>query len=244
MKRLTVLAAAAVVTACGGGGSDGTSTTTPTPIAVTAEGFWSGTASTGPQVQLAILENGETWGFYTVQGALAGALYGNTTSSGTSVSESGLDFYGGAVSLGNYSGTFSAKNSINLALSSGASRSTFSGRYSAAYDQPASLANLAGTFAGFGLTGKTNAQSVAVTISSTGGISAGNNSCSASGTATPRASGKNIFNIRMTFTGNSCALGNGTVTNGIAYYDTGTKEVVVLALNALKTDGFIYAGVR
>ena len=239
MKRLTALAAAAVLTACGGGGSDGTSTTTPTPVAATAEGFWSGTASTGPQVQLAILENGETWGFYTVQGSLAGALYGNTTSNGTSVSGSGLDFYGGTVKAGNYSGSFSAKNTINLTLASGTSTSTFAGKYSTAYDQPASLANLAGTFAGYGLTGKTSTQAISVTISSSGNISAGNSSCSASGTATPRASGKNIFDIKMTFAGNLCALGNGAVTNGIAYYDTSTKQVVVLALNASKTDGFI-----
>jgi len=81
-------------------------------------------------------------------------------------------------------------------------------------------------------------------ISSNGSISTGNSSCSASGTATPRASGKNIFDIKMTFSGNFCALGNGTVTNGMAFYDTSTRQMVVLALNASKTDGFIYAGTR
>lgn len=244
MKRLTALAAAAVLTACGGGGSDDTSTTTPTPATLTAEGFWIGTASTGPQVQLAVLENGETWGFYTSQGSLIGALYGNTSSSGTSASGSGLDFYNGTANAGTYSGTFSAKNTLNLSLRSGTSTSTFAGKYSTAYDQPASLANLAGTYAGYGLTGKTSAQAVSVTISSNGSISAGNTSCSASGTALPRASGKNIFDIKMTFAGNFCALGNGAVTNGIAYFDTSTKQVAVLALNSAKNDGFIYAGVR
>jgi hypothetical protein len=246
MKRFAALAAAAVLTACGGGGSDDTSTTTPASAALTAEGFWTGSASTGPQVQLAILENGETWGFYTSQGSLLGALYGNTTSSGTSVSGSGLDFYNGTANAGTYSGIFSAKNTLNLSLRSGTSTSTstFAGKYSAAYDQPALLSNLAGTYAGYALTGKTNAQAVPVTISSNGSISAGNTSCAGTGTATPRASGKNIFDIRLTFTGSFCALGNGTVTNGIAYFDTSTKQVAVLALNASKTDGFVYAGVR
>jgi hypothetical protein len=212
MKRLTALAAAAALTACGGGGSDETSTTTPAPVALTAEGFWTGTASTGPQVQLVILENGESWGFYTSQGSLIGALYGNTNSSGTSVSGSGLDFYNGTANAGTYSGIFSAKNTLNLSLRSGTSTSTstFAGKYSAAYDQPALLSNLAGTYAGYALT----------------------------------ASGKNIFDIRLTYTGSFCALGNGTVTNGIAYFDTSTKQVAVLALNASKTDGFVYAGVR
>ena len=106
------------------------------------------------------------------------------------------------------------------------------------------MANLADTYTGYGLTGKISAQAIPVTIGSSGSISAGNSSCSASGTATPRASGKNIFDIKMTFAGNFCALGNGAVTNGIAYYDISTKQVAVLALNSSKTDGFIYAGVR
>jgi hypothetical protein len=244
MKRLTALAAAAVLTACGGGGSDGTSTTTPTPVAVTAEGFWSGTASTGPQVQLAILENGETWGFYTSKGSLLGAIYGNTNSSGTSVSGSGFDFYNSTVQPGTYTGSFSPKSTLNLALTSGTSSSTFAGKYSAAYDQPALLANLAGTYSGYGISGKTAASFIPVTISSTGNITAGNSSCSVSGAATPRASGKNIFNIRVTVAGNFCALSNGSVINGIAYYDTNSREVVIMALNSSKTDGFIYAGVR
>ena len=58
----------------------------------------------------------------------------------------------------------------------------------------------------------------------------------------PRPSGKNIFNVSVTFTGTNCALGNGTVTTGVGYYDMDTKRLLVLALNAAKTDGFIYIG--
>jgi len=54
--------------------------------------FWQGGASTGMDVQLAVLENGETWGIYSSRGIVAGALIGNTSSGGTHFSGSGLDF--------------------------------------------------------------------------------------------------------------------------------------------------------
>jgi hypothetical protein len=66
--------------------------------------------------------------------------------------------------------------------------------------------------------------------------------CSAAGTATPRPSGKNIFNVTVTFTGSNCALGNGASTSGVAYYDAATRRVLVMAMNAAKSDGFIYLG--
>ena len=243
MKKLIALVVAAGLAACGGGGSDNSAVTTVvTPVVTnTAEGFWTTTSSTGMKIQLAILETGETWGFYTSQGILAGALYGNTTTNGTSLSGQGLDFYNGIVEAGTYVGTFSPKSTINVTTTGGGK---LTGTYSTAYEQPATLANLAGTYSGYGVTGKTTAQSIPVTISTTGSITAGNVSCSISGTASPRASGKNIFDIRVTFAGSLCAMGNGTVTNGIAYYDTSSRQVLVLALNSAKSDGFVYSGNR
>jgi hypothetical protein len=68
--------------------------------------------------------------------------------------------------------------------------------------------------------------------------------CNASGTVKPRASGKNIFDLSISFSGSSCALGAGTVATGIAYYNALTHQVLMLALNALNTDGFIYLGTK
>ena len=48
----------------------------------------------------------------------------------------------------------------------------------------------------------------------------------------------------MTLNGSNCALGNGTRTAGIAYYDPSTRQVLVMALNSSKTDGFIYLGAK
>jgi len=236
MKKIAALGLVAAMLSGCGGGDDGA------PPAATAEGFWGGTTSTGVGVSLAILENGETWGVYTSANTLVGALYGNTTSSGSTFSGSGKDFNIPArtVTSGTYSGTFTAKSKINATLSGGA---TFTGTYDTRYDQPASLSALAGTFSGQGVSGSSSVQAASVTISTSGAITVpASLGCSATGTATPRPSNKNIFNVTVTFTGTNCALGNGTATSGVAYYDTASRQVLVMAMNAAKSDGFIYIG--
>lgn len=242
MKKFAAMGLTVVLAACGGGGGD--STPQPAPVvATTAEGIWNGTASTGVSVSLAILENGETWGVYTTSnGLIAGALYGNTASSGSTLSGSGKDFNIPSRTVGSagYSGTFVAKSSINVATSAG---STFSGTYSTVYDQPASLSAVVGTFLGVGVSGSSSVQTVPVTISSSGEITTpASQGCSAVGKVAPRPSGKNLFDVTMTFTGSSCALGNGASTTGIAYYDATTRRLLVMAMNAAKSDGFIYVG--
>lgn len=237
MKKFAALALASILAACGGGGSEGTSTP-----AATAEGFWEGSASTGVSVAVAVLENGETWGFYTSSGSIVGALYGNTSSSGTTLSGSGIDFNipSRTVTAGTYSGTFAAKSSINVTTSTGV---TFSGTYNPVYDQPASLAALAGSFSGQGVSGTSPVQTVSVTISSSGAISVpASLGCAATGTAAPRPSGKNIFDVTVTFMGSTCALGDGASATGVAYYDATTRRVLVMGMNAAKSDGFIYVG--
>ena len=242
MFRLTGLAVAAglVLTACGGGGGDSTPIST---VNASAEGIWTGPASTGTTIQLAVLENGESWGFYTSGNTLVGTLYGATTSSGTAISGAGRDFNLGSrtVTAATYSGSVSPKSTLSVTTSSG---TKFDGSYNAAYDQPASLSNLAGTYSGFGVTGSTAAQSTPVTISAIGNITASGGGCAAAGTASPRTTGKNIFDVSITFTGGACALGNGTVTKGIGYFDTGTRQLLAMALNPAKSDGFIYVGRR
>jgi hypothetical protein len=229
------MAASAFLVGCGGGG-DSTPTT-----ANTGEGFWNGSSSTGVNVSLAILETGETWGIYTSNDAIVGALKGATTFNGNQLTGAGTDFNipSRSVNQGSYSGTFSSKNSISVKTSNG---STFSGTYVSAYDQPASLSTVAGSFSGSGVTGNTTAQASIVGITSAGVVTSSGNGCTASGQTKPRASGKNIFDLTITFTGTNCALGNGAVTTGIAYYDAANRQLLAMALNSAKTDGFIFIG--
>ena len=244
-KSLSMIGLTVALTACGGGGDDAPAAPNPPPAPVTtAEGFWTGTASTGNDVSLAILENGETWGVYSRGSVIVGALYGQTTTSGGTLIGSGQDFNipSRTVVPGTYAGSFVAKTSVSVRTSAGGS---FTGIYDTDYDAAPSLSALAGTFSGTGVSGGSPVQNAPVTISSNGAISVPSSlGCSASGTAVPRPSGKNIFNVTVTFNGSNCALGNGTTTAGIAYYDVPTRQLLVMALNSGKTDGFIYIGAK
>ena len=213
MKLVAMFGLTVLLAACGGGGGDSApavaTPVAPIPVA-SAEGFWEGTASTGNVVSLAVLETGETWGVYSSSGAIVGALFGNTTSlNGSSLSGSGTDFNipSRTVGAGTYSGTFSANSTIRVATSSG---STFSGTYVPAYDQPASIAALAGSFSGQGVSGSSPVQNASIIVSASSNITVpATLGCSASGTVAPRPGGKNIYNLTVTFAGSTCALGNG-----------------------------------
>ena len=242
LARYSALAAATLLTACGGGSSDNdsASSTAPPEVATSAEGFWTGKASTGYDISLAVLDNGETWGVYTSNGVLYGALHGSTTSSNGTLKGSGQEFDlgSGTVASSNYSGTYTSKSKTDIRLSNG---STFAGTYEAAYDQPASLSALAGTYAGYGVSTGSPVQAIAITISTSGAISAPPSlGCSASGSVAPRASGKNIFDLRITFSGASCALGNGANVSGVAYYEGGS--LLAMGLLPSQTAGFIFTG--
>ncbi len=236
----SALVAATLLTACGGGGSDAPSTPAPPPAATSVEGFWTGKSAAGFDVALAVLENGDTWGVYTSNGAIYGALQGNTTSSGGTLTGSGREFDlgSGTMASGTYNGTYTAKTRIDVRLSNG---TAFAGTYATAYDQPASLSALAGTYTGSGVSTGAPVQSMTVTISATGAISAPPSlGCSISGSAAPRAGGKNIFDLRITFAGASCTLGNGATASGVAYYEGGT--LLAMGLLPSQTAGFIFTG--
>ncbi len=225
-----------LLVACGGGSSS--------PNAASAEGFWNGTTSTGYTGSIVVLENGETWGYYVLGNILYGALYGVTATSANSLSGSGADFNLATrvVTQGTYSGSFREQSTISLSTSLG---TTFTGVYGTTYSTPASLTTLAGVFAGQALTGKTAPQAATVTITATGQLSIpASLGCSTAGTVAPRSSGKNIFDLNLTFTGSSCALGNGSTAKGILYYDSASKQILAMGMNTAKTDGFIALGVK
>jgi hypothetical protein len=196
---------------------------------------------------MAILENGETWGLYGTSSTLTGAVYGNTTTNGSSLTGSGtgFNFISRTSAVGTYSGSVSTKGAISINSSDG---TKFTGNYDSSYDQPALISNIAGTYTGLAVTGTIAPQSTTVVVDVNGNISSsyvsGSQSCSTSGKATPRASGKNVFNVQMTFAGNFCALGNGTTVSGVASYNTANRQLITMGLNVAKTDGLIFIGVH
>ena len=226
---------ALVLTACGGGGGD--------ESAGQAEGFWVGSTSTGYTAQVAILEDGQAWGLYTTGSTIIGALAGTASASGGSISGSGSDYYfpGGTATPGSFSGTFTPRGTMTITTGSGA---RFTGTYSGVYDTPASLTAAAGAYAGAGVIPGFASYATNVTVDANGVATATSVACSGSGTAAPRGSGKNVFNITLTFTGASCPLTNAGAISGIAYYDAATSSLIAMGRNGSKSTGFFWAGVK
>jgi len=257
--RLTTWVAAIILSACGGGGGDETTATvatpavttpavtTPTATTASAEGFWVGTTANGTAVNLAILENGETWGLYGSSSAVTGAVYGITSTNGTSLSGSGygFNFVTRTSGSGTFTGSVTTKGNISFNVSDG---TKLTATYDASYDQPTSVASVAGTYTGWAETGGISPQATTVVVDANGNIASsiteGNSSCITSGKATLRASGKNVFNLQLTFTGDYCALGNGTVVNGVATYNVTNRQFIAMALNSAKSDGLVFLGTR
>jgi hypothetical protein len=251
-QKLSVmgLLCALVVTGCGGGGgSDDTSDQTQLPPSTpqaTAEGFWNGTASNGANVGLTVLENGQTYGYYTTSaGYIVGGVYGNATSSGNQLSGSMQDFNLSThtVQSGTFTGSFVAKSSLNMQFSAGG---TLSANYDPSYDQPPpSLPTIAGTYIGSAAIWNTATQTIPVVISPSGTITQSTiNGCGTSGTIQPRASGKNVFDVTLSFQGSNCALGNGATVQGVAVYFPSNSGLIVMSANATKTNGFIYSATK
>lgn len=238
-RRILVIACASVVASCGGGDPSDFD-----PVLDRAEGIWVGTSSNGFDVSVAILENGETWGVYTSGGAIVGAIHAETRSSDGRLGGHGQEFNipNRSVAGFSYTGTYVPRSAIT------ASTSNFvqiTGTYQPAYLDRAVLAEIAGTYAATAVTGTSPVQSIRATISADGAVTVPPSlGCSASGFVRPRASRRNVFDVVVTFSGASCALGNGATVTGVAYYDRATRRAIVMGLNAAQSDGFIAVGIK
>jgi hypothetical protein len=240
-RRILAIACASVVVSCGGGDPAEFD-----PVLDRAEGIWVGTSSTGFNVSVAILENGETWGVYTsgASGPIVGAIHGDTRSSDGRLGGLGREFNipNRSVTDFSYLGTYVPRGAITATTSNFVQ---LSGTYKPAYLERAFLAEIAGTYTGTAVTGTSPVQSISATISTDGTLLvAPSLGCAAAGSVQPRASRRNVFDVAVTFSGTSCALGNGATVTGVAYYDRDTRCALVMGLNAAQSDGFIAIGVK
>jgi hypothetical protein len=250
-KTLLALATAFCLTlvGCGGGGGD-----SPAP-GPTAEGVYGGTltGSSSSNFQMLVLENDEFWAMYGTQTPtqflVAGFLQGTGVSnSGTYTSSNVRDFGFNPAVAGTANATYNAAaKTISGSVAATAGTVTFSGGPIAGslynYNTPALLASVSGIWSLTALTG----EGVSLNVSSTGTFTATSSlGCTFSGTMLPRPSGKNIFNVSLTFGPSPCVLA-GQPASGIAVVyplASGRTQLIFAGTNTARTIGTAAFGTR
>lgn len=231
--------ALSLLAACGGGGGGSSSS----GASQSAEGLWQGTTSDGYSITAAVLETGEIWALASSSSGVVGFINGTSAVSGSSISgsETSYNLISHSFAPQAYTGTVSTKNRLSLSTASG----SFNASYNNGYDQaPTPLSSMAGTYSGWLATvGGAYSTSSVVSISSTGQISSPGAPCSATGSVVPRASGKNIYDVTVGFTGASCTA-TSTTLSGVAAYNSSSGVLVILALNSSKSDGLVYSATK
>lgn len=218
--------------ACGGGGEDS--------VSGAPEGLWGGTTSDGVTTALFVLEDGQTWGVYASEsGGFAGILQGSLSSTNRAVSGGLLDFSLTGASQSNLSitGTVNAGSSLNLRLDSD---TTAGLTYDSAYNTPASLTQIAGTYTGIAAARGVADDSVVMVIDSSGNVSTSStdySQCVGTGRVSLRSGNKAIVNFSIQFTGAGCLFAGGSTMSGVGVYDD--ESVVAIGMNSAKTQGLL-----
>jgi hypothetical protein len=225
---------------------------TTTPTIASAEGAYIGTLSNGREHDTVVLENDQFYTIYghtvsagfAVEGFLQGTGKSNNGSFGaTDVVDSTTTTILTAATV---TATYSPGVNLNGNLVEGGTSTSFtSAPISSAvfnYSAAPSLANITGTWQLTALRGSSNT----FTITSTGAFTAVSGSCSFGGTFAPRASGKNVFDVSMTFGGAPCTLAGQSIKGiAISYLLTnGQRQLIVAGLDTGRTNSAAFFGVR
>lgn len=235
------------LSACSGGGD----TPMPSPTALPAapaEGLWIGSTNTNRTVTGIVLNDGVYWFLYSVVGnptIIAGVVQGDSSSqNGTLTSSNAMDF---SVERGipptltaSINGNYTVKQSLNGTVSYQNTQDTFTTTYDSDYELSPDINAVAGTYIGPVAVNET----AEVTVFSTGLISGKSQTspaCTITGSFSPRTQG-NVFDVIITFGGQStCGNGSDTV-RGVAFFDAGT--LYSAALNADRTNGVVFIGTK
>lgn len=233
----------------GGGGGDGGD----------AEGFYVGDISGSPAGVTAfsalIQENGDFWVFYgddnssefTVRGFAAGT--GSASTSGTFASSEGRDYGSTPPATLTLEAAYTVVDDvINGEFTTAAGTTSFSGGPIAnsdyVYAATADLALLAGTWDVEDMLGVD--YQLLVAADGSFNFTEQGGGCSGDGTFTPRAAGKNVFNVSLSFDNVVGCDEPGAVANGIAiaYEVTGNDTIQLLAavVDGQETFGFSLSG--
>lgn len=244
MHLVLTLALTIGLTACGGGGGGGGA-----PVAQqSAEGIWVGstTSSSGtttPAIGL-ILDTGEY--FFGTGSDYSGVSFGTATVSGATISSTNMkDYYPSLSALvnGSFTGTVSTGSSLAVNVSEVYSGTTYTGTgsftFDARYNEPSSLATIAGTY----VSPNVFSTSYNYVIDANGVLTGTSAKCTFNGQLTVRNSAKNIYNLSLTtanVTGQTCPVGARTLQGAATYTVMPNRTARSLVLITLASSGGYY----
>lgn len=240
-KTALVLASILAIHGCGGGGSDSDGSDAELPKSgPTAEGVYGGTLTGGAadSFQLVVLENDEYWALYgdTLPSVflVSGFIQGTGKSNNGSFTSSNPKDFGVIPAV---SGTLTATYDATAKTISGEVKNSlgavgFQGGPipNSLYDykSPADLSKITGIWMMTDLSGEGLTLDIAANGAFTGTTTTG---CSMSGSFVPRPSGKNVFNVSLTFGSAPCGLPGQTATGiGIEYPLTSGRTQLIAAV--------------
>jgi hypothetical protein len=236
-------------------GTELTVTNRIVPPGATAEGAYGGAISgaTATAFRLLVLEDGSFWALYGVPSGgslrVLGFLQGTGRSDNGSFTSSDLRDFGFApAASGSASTTYDAQTgaiSGTATTTRGMASLTGGPLTDVAYEyhQAARLADVQGAWVLSTNTGDT----IAADVQPDGRFdTTSNGGCRLGGTITPRASGKNVFDVEVSFGAAPCAL-PGQTARGIAVVNTernGSRQLTLGVVNASRSLGLTAAGYR
>lgn len=253
VKVISLCALSAMFAGCGGGGgSSGGAATVPAAVVGAAQGIYIGTTSDGREIDTIVLENDQ---FYTMYGHTVGNAFqvsgfvqgDGKSNNGVFTSANAVDSTSGNTRLAaTVNATYVAGVNLNGSLvESGGTVSFTSAPIAAAvinYNSAASLADIGGkweltTLRGF---------PASFTISATGGLTGTSSGCAISGSLTPRASGKNVFDVSIDFGPSPCLIPSQSIKGmAISYVATnGKRQLIVAGIDTARVNTAAFFGVR
>lgn len=265
MKLNFVMAACALaLAACGGGGggsgdsgsSSGGSVSVvpqpPAPVVGAAQNIYVGNTADGREIYTIALENDQ---FYTMYGHTVGNAFlvsgfvqgDGASNNGVFTSANGVDSNSNNTRT---AATINATYTVGLNLNGTIVEPTGNVGFTSApiaasllnYNSAAKLSDIAGHWNVTSLRGFASSFDIGATGTFTGTSSG----CSLSGTFTPRASGKNVFDMTMSFGPAPCQIPNGTIKGmAIDYVATGgQRQLIVAGIDTTRINTAAFFGAR
>ncbi len=248
LKNCLLVALAGIVSACGGGGDSAPNSSGPS-----AEGAYSGTLTGGvsSDFRLLVLENGDYWALYGTefsgQFLVTGFIQGQGVSSNPNFTSSNAkDFGVNPPVSGTIAATYVAGSSINGSASALGQTTSFSGTAIPAasfdYNSAPTITSISGNWSLTSLSGAP----VSLVISGGGTFTGSSQGCSFTGTITPRPSGKNVYNLSLTFGATPCASPNSSGSGiAISYLLTsGARQLIMVGTDSSRASGTVLLGLR